>query len=341
MPPLYDIAWEKPPPLVERHLRRVLDKRVDARGLIERPLDPAKVEGVVRGLIEEGVEAIAVCLLHAYANPAHEEAVTAIVRRLAPDLPLSIFSEVLPEIKEYERTSTTVINAYVMPIVASYLSTLRGGLDGKGVKARLLLMQLNGGLMCSEAAAAKPMRIIEFGLAGGVIGAQALARAKNLADITTFDVGGTTVEAATVEGGQVARAAEYLAGAGIIVGSRLLPGAGYLLKVPAIDFAEVGAGGGSLVRVDVAGGLQVGPESAGAVPGPVCYDQDGTKRLECSTSAPTATATARMNRPNSFRSRCRSPAADARRSARADRARAKQGDDSSAPRLFQPRGRLD
>lgn len=277
MPRLYDIAWEKPPPLVERRLRRVVDERVDARGRIERKLDPMEAETVVRGLIGEGVEAIAVCLLHAYANPVHEAMLAEIVRRVAPDLPLSVSSEVLPEIKEYERTSTTVINAYVMPIVTRYLRSLRGGLDRAGVPARLLLMQSNGGLMASEAATAKPMHIIESGPAGGVIGAQALARAKNLPDIITFDMGGTTAKAATVEGGHVARAAEYSVGAGIMVGSRLLTGAGYLLKVPAIDLAEVGAGGGSLVRVDAAGGVQVGPESAGAVPGPVCYDQGGTE----------------------------------------------------------------
>jgi N-methylhydantoinase A len=277
MPRLYDIAWEKPPPLVERRLRRVVDERIDAHGRIERPLDPAEAEAVVRGLLAEGVEAIAICLIHAYANTAHEAMLAGIVRRLAPDLPLSVSSEVLPEIKEYERTSTTVIKAYVMPIVARYLRSLRSGLDRAGVSARLLLMQSNGGLMASEAAAARPMHIIESGPAGGVIGAQALARAKNLPDIITFDMGGTTAKAATVEGGHVARAAEYSVGAGIMAGSRLLTGAGYLLKVPAIDLAEVGAGGGSLVRVDAAGGVQVGPESAGAVPGPVCYDRGGTE----------------------------------------------------------------
>jgi N-methylhydantoinase A len=277
MPRLYDIAWEKPPPLVERRLRRVVDERIDARGRIERPLDPAEAEAVVRGLLAEGVEAIAICLLHAYANPAHEALLAGIVRRLAPDLPLSVSSEVLPEIKEYERTSTTVINAYVMPVVARYLQRLRGGLDRAGVPARLSLMQSNGGLMAAEAAAARPMHIIESGPAGGVIGAQALARAKGLPDVITFDMGGTTAKAATVEGGAVARATEYSVGAGIMVGSRLLTGAGYLLKVPAIDLAEVGAGGGSLVRVDAAGALKVGPDSAGAVPGPVCYDAGGTE----------------------------------------------------------------
>jgi N-methylhydantoinase A len=277
MPRLYDIAWEKPPPLVERRLRRVVDERIDARGRVERPLDPMEAEAVVRGLLDEGIEAIAICLLHAYANPAHETLLADIVRRLAPDLPLSVSSEVLPEIKEYERTSTTVINAYVMPVVARYLRRLRSGLDRAGVPARLSLMQSNGGLMAAEAAAARPMHIIESGPAGGVIGAQALARIHGLSDIITFDMGGTTAKAATIEGGVVARAAEYSVGAGIMVGSRLLTGAGYLLKVPAIDLAEVGAGGGSLVRVDAAGALKVGPESAGAVPGPVCYDSGGTE----------------------------------------------------------------
>ena len=156
----------------------------------------------------------------------------------------------LPEIKEYERTSTTVINAYVMPIVATYLRALRQGLDGAGIPARLLLMQSNGGLTTDGAAAERPMNIIESGPAGGVVGAQALARAKQLEKIITFDMGGTTAKASMVEDGEVARAQEYAVGAGIMIGSRLLTGAGYTLKVPAIDLAEVGAGGGSHVWID-------------------------------------------------------------------------------------------
>jgi N-methylhydantoinase A len=182
---------------------------------------------------------------------------------------------VLPEIKEYERTSTAVINAYVMPIVARYLRALRKGLDEIGVRARLLLMQSNGGLTTDAAAAELPMHIIESGPAGGVVGAQVLARAKHLPKIITFDMGGTTAKAAIVEDGEVTRAQEYSVGAGIMIGSRLLTGAGYVLKVPAIDLAEVGAGGGSHVWIDAAGSLQVGPESAGASPGPVCYDKGG------------------------------------------------------------------
>jgi N-methylhydantoinase A len=275
MPRMYDIAWTKPAPLVERHLRKVVDERVNAAGEIERALDARDAERAVDELLAEKVEAIAVCLLHSYANPAHELLVREAVRRKAPSLPCSVSCEVLPEIKEYERTSTTVINAYVTPIVARYLRALRKGLDEAGVRARLLLMQSNGGLTTDAASVERPIHIIESGPAGGVVGAQALARAKRLPKIITFDMGGTTAKAAMVEDGEVTRAQEYSVGAGIMIGSRLLTGAGYHLKVPAIDLAEVGAGGGSLVWIDPAGALQVGPESAGASPGPVCYDKGG------------------------------------------------------------------
>ena len=275
MPRMYDIGWTKPAPLVERHLRQVVDERVDAQGVIEKPLHRNDAERAVDELLAQKVEAIAVCLLHSFANPAHELLIQDVIRKKAPHLPCSISCEVLPEIKEYERTSTTVVNAYVTPIVASYLRALRKGLDEAGVRARLLLMQSNGGLTTDAAAAERPIHIIESGPAGGVVGAQALARAKDLRRIISFDMGGTTAKASMVEDGEVTRAQEYSVGAGIMVGSRLLTGAGYALKVPAIDLAEVGAGGGSLVWIDPAGALQVGPESAGAAPGPVCYDKGG------------------------------------------------------------------
>ena len=275
MPKLYDLTWTKPEPLVERYLRKVVDERIDHRGHVDRALDPADAERVVDALLAEKVEAIAICLLNSFTNPVHEMMLRDIVARKAPHLPLSVSFEVLPEIKEYERTSTTVINAYVMPIVATYLRALRQGLDGAGIPARLLLMQSNGGLTTDTAAAERPMNIIESGPAGGVVGAQALARAKDLKKIITFDMGGTTAKASMVEDGEIARAQEYAVGAGIMIGSRLLTGAGYTLKVPAIDLAEVGAGGGSHVWIDPGGALQVGPESAGASPGPVCYDKGG------------------------------------------------------------------
>jgi len=277
MPKLYDLGWEKPVPLVERYLRLEVDERVDAHGEIVKPLDPAEVERVLDRLLAEKIEALAVCLLNSYANPVHEERIAEIVRRRAPGLTLSVSAEVLPEIREYERTSTTVINAYVMPIVRRYLGTLRSGLDSSGVKAPLLIMQSNGGLMPDAAAAVRPAHIIESGPAAGVVGAQALARKIGLGKLVTFDMGGTTAKASIVEDGEVSRATEYQVGAGIMHGSRLLTGAGYLLRVPAIDLAEVGAGGGSLVWIDPGGALQVGPRSAGAFPGPLCYDLGGTE----------------------------------------------------------------
>jgi N-methylhydantoinase A len=275
MPRMYDIGWTKPAPLVERYLRQVVDERVNAAGEIERALDPRDAERAVDALLAEKVEAIAVCLLHSYANPAHELLIKEAITAKAPAIACSVSCEVLPEIKEYERTSTTVVNAYVMPIVARYLRALRKGLDDAGVPARVLLMQSNGGLTTDAAAAERPMHIIESGPAGGVVGAQALARAKDLSRIVTFDMGGTTAKASIVEDGEVTRAQEYSVGAGIMIGSRLLTGAGYMLKVPAIDLAEVGAGGGSHVWIDPAGALQIGPQSAGASPGPVCYDKGG------------------------------------------------------------------
>lgn len=277
MPRMYDIAWEKPPPLVERYLRQVVDERVDAEGRVLTPLDPLDAERVVGTLLAEKVEAIAICLINSSANPAHERLLLETVRRMAPGLPVCASFDVLPEIKEYERTSTTVINASVMPIVARYLRALLAGLKTAGVPARVLLMQSNGGLTTAEAAAERPMNIIESGPAGGVVGAQALAEAMGLSRVITFDMGGTTAKAATVEDGQYSRASEYSVGAGIMVGSRLLTGAGYQLKVPAIDLAEVGAGGGSIVAIDAGGSLTVGPESAGASPGPVCYGTGGER----------------------------------------------------------------
>lgn len=277
MPRLYDLTWEKPAPLVERYLRAEVDERMNARGEVQRPLDPAEVERVLDRLVGERIEVLAVCLIHSYANPTHEEQIREVVARRAPELLTSVSADVLPEIREYERTSTTVINAYVMPIVRQYLATLRTGLDEIGVKAPLLIMQSNGGLMTDAAAAAKPMHIIESGPAAGVVGAQVLARRLGLGKIITFDMGGTTAKASIVEDGEVSRATEYQVGGGIMAGSRLLTGAGYLLRVPAIDLAEVGAGGGSLVWIDPGGALQVGPRSAGASPGPLCYDLGGTE----------------------------------------------------------------
>src|SRR5436190_24951 len=230
MPRLYDLTWEKPAPLVERYLRVEVQERINARGEVQAPLDPVDVERVLDRLLGEGIEALAVCLLNSYANPVHEERIKEIVARRAPGLVTCISAEVLPEIREYERTSTTVINAYVMPIVRSYLATLRSGLDDIGVKAPLLIMQSNGGLMTDAAAAQKPIHVIESGPAAGVVGAQVLAQRLDLGKLITFDMGGTTAKAALVEDGDVSRAAEYQVGGGIVHGSRLLTGGGVKLN---------------------------------------------------------------------------------------------------------------
>ena len=276
MPRLYDLAWQKPPALVERRLRFEVNERIDAKGEILTPLDPAEVEAVLDRLLAEKVEAISVCLLHSYANDAHEQAIRAILTRRAPGMVLSISSEVLPEIKEYERTSTTVINAYVKPIVERYLTALAVELRDISVTGPVLLMQSNGGLVPAAAAAEMPVNIIESGPAAGVIGARSLARRAGFDRVISFDMGGTTAKAALVENGEVVRAEEYSVGGGIMIGSRLMSGAGYVLKVPAIDLAEVGAGGGSIIAIDAGGAPQVGPRSAGAFPGPACYGLGGT-----------------------------------------------------------------
>ena len=275
MPRLYDISWTKPPQLVERYLRVEVDERINAKGEVERPLARAEIARAVEELMGQGVEAIAVCLLHSYANPVHEQMIKATVAEIAPSITLCVSSEVLPEIKEYERTSTTVINAYVRPIVEKYLNSLQREFGRIDIDAPLLLMQSNGGLTTAKVAAELPMHIVESGPAAGVVGVQALTRQIGISKAISFDMGGTTAKASIIEDGEVSRALEYSVGGGIMVGSRLLSGAGYTLKVPAIDLAEVGAGGGSIIWTDTGGSLQIGPQSAGAYPGPVCYDIGG------------------------------------------------------------------
>jgi N-methylhydantoinase A len=190
---------------------------------------------------------------------------------------VSLSSDVLPEIGEFERTSTTVINAYLQPVVGRYLAGLTESLETIGVKAPIWVMQSNGGVMSAGAASERPIHIVESGPAAGVIASLQLARRLGLSDVITLDMGGTTAKTSIIEGGQLHRAAEYDVGAGINVGNRLNTGAGYRLRVPAIDIAEVGAGGGSLVWLDAAGAVHVGPESAGATPGPVCYGLGGDR----------------------------------------------------------------
>ena len=222
-------------------------------------------------LLAQRVDAIAVCLLNAYANPLHEHGLRELIVAADPNMRLCLSSDVLPEIKEYERTSTTVVNAYIAPVVEHYLNSLAEVMRSLDVVAPVQVMQSNGGIMSLEAAAALPIHLIESGPAAGVVAAAELAARLGETDLLTFDMGGTTAKASIVEGGAFERVGELDVGAGINAGGRLLGGGGYLVRVPAIDIAEVGAGGGSLVELDAAGALKVGPESAGADPGPVCY----------------------------------------------------------------------
>src|SRR5262249_39722826 len=205
MPRLDDLAWEKPAPLVERRLRTEVTERVNARGEVVLSLREDEVERALDHLLAEGIETLAVCLINAYANPVHERAIEALVRRRAPDLPVCLSAEVLPEIKEYERTSTTVVNAHVLPVVRRYLATLPTGLAETEIRAPLDIMQSSGGLMSAEAAARHPMHIIESGPAAGVVGAHALCRRLGLDRVITFDMGGTTAKSSSIEDGAISR----------------------------------------------------------------------------------------------------------------------------------------
>ena len=275
MPRLYDLNWEKPAPLVPRRLRFEVAARMSPLGEQVDPLDEETVLNVIQRLLEEGVQSVAVCFLHSYANGAHEQRVRDFIKELAPNISVSISSEVLPEIQEYERTSTTVINAYVQPGVSQYFLHMERDLKAMGISIPIMVMQSNGGMMPSELAKERPVHIIESGPAAGVTGSHALASKMNIRDVMTLDMGGTTAKAALIEDGEISRSPEYEVGGTVSIGHRLIKGSGYLLRVPSVDLAEVGAGGGSVAWVDDSGVLKVGPHSTGAMPGPACYNQGG------------------------------------------------------------------
>ena len=275
MPRLYDLHWTKPVALVERRLRLTVIEKMRPDGSVATALDAASLRAAIDFLRAENVQSLAICLLHSYANPAHENAVADAVAAALPGMAISKSSEILPEIKEYPRTSTTVVNAYVQPVVRSYLTALSARLAAMGIAVPLKLMQSNGGLASAAFAASQPAHIVESGPAAGVVGGAALAGRLGEDRIITFDMGGTTAKAGLVENGEVLRSEALEVGGGVMTGSRLLVGAGYMLKLPAIDLAEVGAGGGSICRLDAAGAPKVGPQSAGADPGPVCYGRGG------------------------------------------------------------------
>lgn len=276
VPRLYEPLYRKPEPLAKRRLRLEVSERLDARGEVIVPLDEDAVRARAGALAAEGVEAVAICFLHSYANPAHEARTAEILREALPaGCFISASHEVLPEMREYERTSTTVVNAYIGPVVSRYLSELQRRLSAEGIRGRLLMMQSSGGLLDVDRVIAKPATVVESGPAAGVVGAARLGTHAGYGDVITFDMGGTTAKASLIEGGRLVATDEYEVGGGISMSSALAKGGGYALKLPVIDVSEVGAGGGSIVRIDAGGALKVGPDSAGAFPGPACYGTGG------------------------------------------------------------------
>jgi len=270
---LYDLFLEAPPMLVPRRRRLEVAERLDVDGQMLVPLDEAAVAASARSLIEHhGVEAIAISFLHAYRNPRHEQCAAAIIRAAYPDLPLTLSSEVAPEIREFERTSTACANAYVQPLMRRYLSRLEERLAGIGFSGRLYVMLSGGGIASVQEALAFPIRLIESGPAAGAMAASFIARLVGLDRVVSFDMGGTTAKMCLVENGAPDHKFDFEAGRV----RRFVKGSGLPLKVSVVDMIEIGAGGGSIARVEQGSGLmKVGPRSAGARPGPVCYGLGG------------------------------------------------------------------
>ncbi|HTZ01568.1 MAG TPA: hydantoinase/oxoprolinase family protein [Xanthobacteraceae bacterium] len=276
-PGMFNLAWRKPEPLVPRRWRLEATERIAADGAVVVPLDEDSVRRAAATFVAEKVEAVALCFINSYVNDAHERRAAAILAECAPSLLLTASCDVLPEIKEYERTSTAVVNAYLLPAMRGYLSNLARRLAALGVRAPIQVMASNGGMIGIGLARDRPVFAVGSGPAGGVAGAARLGPHVGGKDLIVFDMGGTTAKAAIVEGGEPQIVTEYEFRDGISAPSRFIKGAGYMLKVPAIDIAEVGSGGGSIARIDAGGLLVVGPESAGGDPGPACYGL-GTER---------------------------------------------------------------
>ena len=271
MPDMFDLTWDKPAPLVPRRHRLEVTERMAADGSVVEPLSEANVVAAGEALVAQHIEAAAVVFINSYRNPVHELEAAAILRARFPKLLVTTSCAVLPEMKEYERTSTTVVNAYLLATMRAYLQRLQEGLRGIGVKAPILVMTSNGGMLAADVTCEKPVMVVASGPAGGVIGAARLGIARDDRDVIVFDMGGTTAKAVIIEDGRPTMTSEYEFRDGISTSSRFIKAGGYMLKVPAIDIAEVGAGGGSLASIDHGGLLVVGPQSAGAVPGPACY----------------------------------------------------------------------
>jgi N-methylhydantoinase A len=274
-PSLYDLRFEKPRPLVPRHRCFGVPERLGPGGEVLRPLDEGAVRRVAERLRQEGVESVAVCLLHSYVNPGHEQRVGEILREALPGMVVSLSSEVAPEFREYLRASTTVINACIRPGVARYLRDIEGRLREAGLTGELLVMQSGGGVFTGRAARAKPVFMVESGPAAGVTAAAHLGNALGFRDVLSLDMGGTTAKAALIQNGTPRVTKDYEVGASARPGTGSQRGGGYPIRTPVLDLVEIGAGGGSLAWVDSGGLLRVGPQSAGADPGPASYGKGG------------------------------------------------------------------
>ncbi len=275
-PNVQDPQWVRTPPLVARRLRLELSERILGDGTVERPFDVEEARLVIRALAAQNVEAIAVCLINSYLNPMHEREVAKVIfAELGAKVVVCLSSDIYPQIREYERASTTVINASLIPVVDRYLDRLEKQLSS--YSNRLLVMQSNGGIMSAELARQKPAFMIESGPAAGVLAAARLAKEAGLDKVLSFDMGGTTAKACLIENGFPAEKAAGEIGSGGNVATHQFYKGGHALRVPSLDIVEVGAGGGSIAWIDNGGALRVGPLSAGAEPGPVCYGRGGTK----------------------------------------------------------------
>ncbi len=269
----YDINIVKPVPLVPRELRFTVPERMDVHGAVRLPLDEAAVRAVARRLNELDIEAVAVALIHAYANPAHEERIGAILAELCPRISVTLSSQACPEAREYERTSTAIANAYVQPLMAGYLRRLEREMGKLGLASPIHLMTSGGSLASLETAARFPVRLVESGPAGGAILAGHIALARGERRILSFDMGGTTAKICLIDDGEPLKARTFE----VDRQSRFKKGSGTPVRIPIIEMVEIGAGGGSIARVDSLQRILVGPDSAGAEPGPACYGRGGAE----------------------------------------------------------------
>lgn len=263
-PRLYDFRASRPPPVVPRDLRFGVPERILYTGEVLRPLDEGKTREIAEKIAEQGIRSIAVCLIHSYANPIHEHRVESILAEVLPDAHVTVSAEVLPEFREYERASTVCINAYVMPRVNDYVADLERQMKQMGIASDLYIMQSNGGVITARTARRMSARTVLSGPAGGALTGVFVSRALDRPKVITIDMGGTSSDICLIEDGSPRLTTESEIG-------------GYPIKLPMIDINTIGAGGGSIARVDEGGALRVGPESAGADPGPVCYGRGGTE----------------------------------------------------------------